>query len=54
MLDDANFFISGFMEGLVCRAQVVLNVIRDRFCVMLYDLGKDHISNGMCFPPSSQ
>lgn len=49
MLDDAYFFISGFMKGPVCRGQVALNVIRDQFWVMFYDPDKDRISNDMNF-----
>lgn len=45
LLDDAYFFISGFMKGPVCRGQVALNVIRDRFWVVFYDPEKDRISN---------
>ena len=33
LLDDAEFFISGFIKGPVCRGQVALNSIRDRFWV---------------------
>ena len=34
MLDDARFFIQGFMKGPVCRGQVALNVIEDHFWVV--------------------
>ena len=33
MLDDADFFISNFIKGPVCRGQVALNVIPDYFFV---------------------
>ena len=33
MLDDARFFIMGFIKGPVCRGQVALNVIEDQFWV---------------------
>lgn len=33
MLDDARFFIQGFIHGPVCRGQVALNVIEDHFWV---------------------
>jgi hypothetical protein len=33
LLDDARFFIEGFMKGPVCRGQIALNVIEDRFWV---------------------
>ena len=34
LLDDAAYFIAGFIKGPVCRGQVALNVIQDRFWVM--------------------
>ncbi len=34
LLDDAEYFISGFIKGPVCRGQIALNVIRDRFWVV--------------------
>jgi hypothetical protein len=34
LLDDAQFFIMGFIKGPVCRGQVALNVINDYFWVM--------------------
>lgn len=37
MLDDARFFIDGFMKGPVCRGQVALNVIEDHFWVFFFD-----------------
>jgi hypothetical protein len=49
MLDDAYFFIVGFMKGPVCRGQVALNSIRDRFWVVFYDPDKDRISNDAAF-----
>lgn len=33
MLDDAQFFFSGFIKGPVCMGQAALNVIRDQFWV---------------------
>ena len=33
MLDDAQFFIMGFIKGSVCRGQIALNVIDDHFWV---------------------
>ena len=33
LLDDARFFIQGFIKGPVCRGQVALNVIEDQFWV---------------------
>jgi len=37
MLDDARFFIQGFIKGPVCRGQVALNVIEDQFWVFFLD-----------------
>jgi len=33
LLDDAKFYIEGFIKGPVCRGQVALNVIEDQFWV---------------------
>lgn len=33
LLDDAQYFVSGFIKGPVCRGQAALNSIRDRFWV---------------------
>ncbi len=43
MLDNAEYFVSGFIKGPVCRGQVALNVIRDRFWVAFLnpDLDKE-------------
>jgi hypothetical protein len=49
LLDDAYFFITGFMKGPVCRGQVALNVIRDRFWVAFFDPDADPISNDADF-----
>ncbi len=37
LLDDARFFIEGFIKGPVCRGQIALNVIEDQFWVMFVD-----------------
>lgn len=34
LLDDAGFFLGGFIKGPVCRGQTALNVIQDRFWVL--------------------
>lgn len=49
MLDDAYFFVAGYMKGPVCRGQVALNVIRDRFWVAFFDPEQDAISNDAAF-----
>jgi len=36
MLDDARFFIEGFIKGPVCRGQIALNVIEDQFWVAFF------------------
>jgi hypothetical protein len=40
LLDDARYFIEGFIKGPVCRGQVALNVIEDNFWVMFFDPDK--------------
>ena len=37
MLDEARFFIEGFIKGPVCRGQIALNVIEDQFWVVFFD-----------------
>ena len=37
LLDDARFFIEGFIKGPVCRGQIALNVIEDQFWVFFFD-----------------
>jgi hypothetical protein len=37
LLDDAQVFIMGFIKGSVCRGQVALSVIEDRFWVFFID-----------------
>ncbi|GMR00692.1 MAG: fatty acid cis/trans isomerase [Gammaproteobacteria bacterium] len=37
LLDEARFFIEGFIKGPVCRGQVALNVIEDQFWVLFFD-----------------
>lgn len=43
LLDDAAHFVDGFIKGPVCRGQVALNVIRDRFWVFF--VNPDHELN---------
>lgn len=40
LLDDAKFFIEGFIKGPVCRGQVALNVIEDNFWVFFVEPDK--------------
>lgn len=44
LLDDARFFIEGFIKGPVCRGQVALNVIEDQFWVLFMDPERKLIS----------
>ncbi len=37
LLDDAYFFIEGFIKGPVCRGQIALDVIEDQFWVLFFD-----------------
>ena len=37
LLDEAHFIIQNFVKGTVCRGQVAVNVIRDRFWVFFID-----------------
>jgi len=37
LLDDAEFFMMGFIKGPVCRGQVALNVIQERFWISFLD-----------------
>lgn len=39
LLDDAQYFVSGFIKGPVCRGQVALGVIRDRFWIAFANPG---------------
>lgn len=45
LLDDAKYFIEGFIKGPVCRGQVALNVIEDNFWVFFTDPEKIEINN---------
>jgi hypothetical protein len=49
MLDDARFFVEGFIKGPVCRGQVALNVINDHFFVVFADPPRDRISDDTLF-----
>jgi len=37
LLDEARFFIEGFIKGPACRSQIALDVIEDQFWVMFFD-----------------
>jgi Fatty acid cis/trans isomerase (CTI) len=40
LLDDAEYFVSGFIKGPVCRGQIATESIRDRFWVVFMQPGK--------------
>ena len=44
LLDEARFFIEGFIKGPVCRGQTALNVIEDQFWVVFFDPDADIVS----------
>jgi hypothetical protein len=41
LLDDARYFIEGFIKGPVCRGMIALNVIEDHFWVAFLDPDRD-------------
>lgn len=47
LLDEAAFFVMGFIKGPVCRGQVALNVIEDHFWVFFYNDRMDAAGEGM-------
>jgi len=49
MLDDAHFFIEGFIKGPVCRGQLALNVIEDQFWLVFFNPDKPIITNNSRF-----
>jgi hypothetical protein len=49
LLDDAEFFVSGFIKGPVCRGQTALNVIQDRFWVAFIKPGLPFVEQGAKF-----
>lgn len=49
LLDDARFFIEGFIKGPVCRGQIALNVIEDQFWVLFFDPDQDVFTNDAQF-----
>jgi len=44
MLDEAQYFVGGFIKGPVCRGSIALSVIDDHFWVMFLDPEKTHLS----------
>ena len=49
LLDDARFFIEGFIKGPVCRGQIALNVIEDRFWVFFLNPDREVITSDPAF-----
>ncbi|GMR21507.1 MAG: fatty acid cis/trans isomerase [Gammaproteobacteria bacterium] len=49
LLDDARFFIEGFIKGPACRDQIALNVIEDRFWVLFFDPEQEVFTNDAQF-----
>jgi len=49
LLDDARFFIEGFIKGPVCRGQIALNVIEDRFWVLFFNPSQKVFTNDAQF-----
>ncbi len=49
LLDDARFFIEGFIKGPVCRGQIALNAIEDQFWVLFFDPKQPIITNSADF-----
>ncbi|MBV1959417.1 MAG: fatty acid cis/trans isomerase, partial [Pseudomonadales bacterium] len=52
LLDEAHFFIEGFIKGPVCRGQIALNVIEDNFWVVFADPDADLLVNNPEFVTS--
>lgn len=44
LLDEAQFFVGGFIKGPVCRGSIALSVIDDHFWVMFKDPDRSYIS----------
>ncbi|MGR9052807.1 MAG: fatty acid cis/trans isomerase, partial [Gammaproteobacteria bacterium] len=49
LLDDAEYFFSGFIKGPVCRGQVAINVIQDRFWVVFIEPDRDFVEKSSEF-----
>lgn len=49
LLDDAEYFVSGFIKGPVCRGQIALDSIRDRFWVVFTEPGQFYPKNASEF-----
>jgi len=49
LLDEAHFFVGGFIKGPVCRGSIALSVIDDHFWVMFMDPDKTYLSGDAKF-----
>jgi len=49
LLDDARYFIEGFIKGPVCRGMIALNVIEDRFWVVFLSPNPALLTNNADF-----
>ncbi len=49
MLDEAQYFVSGFIKGPVCRGSIALSVIDDHFWVLFMDPDNDYVSQDSKF-----
>ncbi|WP_455203731.1 fatty acid cis/trans isomerase [Kaarinaea lacus] len=49
LLDEAQFFIGGFIKGPVCRGSIALSVIDDHFWVLFMDPDKSYLSGDSKF-----
>ncbi|MGR9117682.1 MAG: fatty acid cis/trans isomerase [Gammaproteobacteria bacterium] len=49
LLDDAQYFFSGFIKGPVCRGQVAINVIQDQFWIVFIDPDMDFVEKSSEF-----
>ncbi|MEN8166943.1 MAG: fatty acid cis/trans isomerase [Pseudomonadota bacterium] len=49
LIDDAKYFIEGFIKGPVCRGQVALNVIEEQFWVFFIDPEAKTLGNDSAF-----
>lgn len=49
LLDDAQYFVSGFIKGPVCRGQIALDSIRDQFWVVFTKPGQFYLKDTAAF-----
>lgn len=49
LLDEAKYFVNGFIKGPVCRGSIALSVIDDHFWVAFMDPDKSYVSQDSAF-----